>query len=652
MSLAKPKKDKSRIKVVHPLNEDEMDTLLTAMCLLRSVRAEALQFNSSDVFKPGELGKAVLFEVIRELHESHIDGEVLPYRDVRLAFLEQVINLGSALPTEEKDDVMAEPDEPGDPVGILHHAYKVVKPGEISEKSAFKLLRRFLTERLVDAPIKEAAQYSAACSIRDFTLMLDDRHAVAARITSIGSACLKHTSLGERWAPHEKMVDRDRGKGLLGLKTDVPELDRRTMGLRGVVLVGARPGGGKTALAVHCAVGVCKNYTVNDAVCLFLSLEMDADKIISRVKSHVSGLDWVRYRAGSPDRDDWVDGHKLDQNDLAALRRGKKAMKSWQLDKRLFVLDRANLGEVWDATRVVRLAQEARSSAGASRVLVIVDHLQYVPLAALEGNGSRSENEADKARMGVVKAIARGLKTEQDPDPAILLIAQSRKPPTAKDDWGASLSEFLGSVEIPFAADAGLVLRYMNSREAGDYYTALAAQKRAGKAGSKKTVEDRNGVFLERWRMSGISPIIANLDKAREGMIPGHWAMEFDYRRFVFQSVSAKRSLSELPRDDDDAVVTAAEGLDRSNCEAEGQDREMPQQRVEKKSRATSARKERMVEVLRANPGASLRSLAEQARQSHAVAALVLDELVELGQAAKTKKGYALIEDGDGTGSS
>jgi replicative DNA helicase len=79
--------------------------------------------------------------------------------------------------------------------------------------------------------------------------------------------------------------------------TGIAGLDRRTGGLRGgkLVILGARPGVGKTALALQMAVHVARN----GRPVLIVSLEMDEEELLARIVAAESGVDVERIEAGT-----------------------------------------------------------------------------------------------------------------------------------------------------------------------------------------------------------------------------------------------------------------------------------------------------------------------------------------------------------------
>jgi replicative DNA helicase len=91
---------------------------------------------------------------------------------------------------------------------------------------------------------------------------------------------------------------------VLGQKTGFNALDRVLVGMSGgdLVLVGARPGMGKTAFAVSIAEEVAK--TSGKSVCIF-SLEMSAEQLANRLLSSEAQIDSVKMRSGQLADEDW-----------------------------------------------------------------------------------------------------------------------------------------------------------------------------------------------------------------------------------------------------------------------------------------------------------------------------------------------------------
>ena len=86
--------------------------------------------------------------------------------------------------------------------------------------------------------------------------------------------------------------------------TGIADLDRLTGGFRGgkLVVLGARPGVGKTALALHIASHVARH----TGPVLIVSLEMDETEITARLVAAESGVDVQKLESGRLETDDWL----------------------------------------------------------------------------------------------------------------------------------------------------------------------------------------------------------------------------------------------------------------------------------------------------------------------------------------------------------
>ncbi len=95
-------------------------------------------------------------------------------------------------------------------------------------------------------------------------------------------------------------IDRRIGGELAGLATGYADLDAVLAGLRPgqLIVVGARPGGGKTAIGLNVAVNIAVAATTAGAPTLFLSLEMPRVEIAGRVLAMGSGVPMHRFNRG------------------------------------------------------------------------------------------------------------------------------------------------------------------------------------------------------------------------------------------------------------------------------------------------------------------------------------------------------------------
>ena len=157
--------------------------------------------------------------------------------------------------------------------------------------------------------------------------------------------------------------------------TGIADLDRLTGGFRGgkLIILGARPGVGKTALALQMA----EHVATHCAPVLIVSLEMDSVEVMGRIAARRCGVDVQRMETGDMEPEDW-----------AALARAVPELS--QLPVR--IAERA------DTPALIR-REAAAMLYGSGLGMIVVDYLQL-----LHGDGRYA------SRTEEVGAISRELK--------------------------------------------------------------------------------------------------------------------------------------------------------------------------------------------------------------------------------------------------
>ena len=102
-----------------------------------------------------------------------------------------------------------------------------------------------------------------------------------------------------------KMADPETRADYVGIPCGIGELDRMITGLNksDLIILGARPGMGKTSFALN----IVRNVAVNTGrtVCFF-SLEMTRDQLAQRMLSSEAGIKSEKLRTGELDEDEWT----------------------------------------------------------------------------------------------------------------------------------------------------------------------------------------------------------------------------------------------------------------------------------------------------------------------------------------------------------
>jgi replicative DNA helicase len=208
-----------------------------------------------------------------------------------------------------------------------------------------------------------------------------------------------------------------------GARTGFSGLDRVLvqMGKGDLVLVGARPGMGKTSFAMNIAVNVAKQ--TKKAVCVF-SLEMSGEQLVTRMLSSEALVDSYALRAGNLSCEDWA----------------RIAQAAGELTGCDILIDDTSGISVTDMKSKLRRVKNLG--------LVVVDYLQLMQ------SGKRIEN-----RVQEVAEISRNLKImAKDLGVAIICCAQISRGPESRTVKKPMLSDLRDSGAIEQDADIVMFL--------------------------------------------------------------------------------------------------------------------------------------------------------------------------------------------------
>ena len=241
-----------------------------------------------------------------------------------------------------------------------------------------------------------------------------------------------------------------------GTPTGYSSLDRTLVGLGegDLVLVGARPGMGKTSFAMNIAANIAKSSKKN--VCVF-SLEMSAEHLASRMLSSEALVDSYAIRSGELSPDQYK----------------KLADAAAELSGCPILID--------DTTGLTVTRMKARLRRVKNLGLVVVDYLQLMQSA--RKTDSRLLEVGDSSRG--LKLLAKDLKVP------VLCCAQLSRGPESRTDKRPMLSDLRDSGAIEQDADIVLFLyreEYYKEPEEGEQSTAecIVAKNRHGATGTVK----------------------------------------------------------------------------------------------------------------------------------------------------------------------
>lgn len=120
-----------------------------------------------------------------------------------------------------------------------------------------------------------------------------------------GLTHIKDVILNETYDRLTKMADPETRSDYVGIPSGIGELDKMITGLNksDLIILGARPGMGKTSFALNIVRNVAMN--TGRTVCFF-SLEMTRDQLAQRMLSSEAGIKSEKLRTGELDDKEWA----------------------------------------------------------------------------------------------------------------------------------------------------------------------------------------------------------------------------------------------------------------------------------------------------------------------------------------------------------
>ena len=250
------------------------------------------------------------------------------------------------------------------------------------------------------------------------------------------------------------------GESAQGTKTGFSGLDNvlAGMGNSDLVLVGARPGMGKTSFALNIATNVAMQ--TKKKVCIF-SLEMSAEQLVTRVISSEAMVDSYALRTGKLDKKQW--------DDIAAATSNLAGCD--------ILID--------DTSGITVMGMKAKLRRVTNLGLVVIDYLGLMQSDNRRSDGNRVNEVADISRA--LKIMAKELGVP------IICCAQLSRGPESRTDKRPILSDLRDSGAIEQDADTVIFLyrdEYYKtdggSQDEGNIAEVIIAKNRHGSTGNVK----------------------------------------------------------------------------------------------------------------------------------------------------------------------
>lgn len=279
-------------------------------------------------------------------------------------------------------------------------------------------------------------------------------------------------------------------RGWLGLRLpSFKALDAKLCGLRGLMLLGAAPGVGKTQLTLQ--LGMDAMYGDPGVGLVYLSLEMSKQELGTRLVCVASGLSYRRLRLGDHAVAPGPDGLKLGSGDRRLLADGQAQLRN--LQNRLKLFGSEDVGALvagdgdpsrWYAP-LAEMVEDAKRRMGVARALVVVDNLQAIAVEPPHGRPWASDMDRDRT---VIEGLTR---LQHDTDDAVMVVSEVTKGKFSKTEGQESL---LGTGRNAYRADAVMLLQRRNAEGGDDRQVDLIVDKgRDGMVRGKVALEWSDG---------------------------------------------------------------------------------------------------------------------------------------------------------------
>jgi len=257
---------------------------------------------------------------------------------------------------------------------------------------------------------------------------------------------------------------------LLGIKTGLVELDKKTLGLDGLIVLGGIAGAGKTSLALQLAFDACELGTPT----IFYSLEMPKRAIFTKILNRLAE---VKYSDILLKGRQYLDETRQDKNILGeeadgfytlltkdqADRLKQAKEKLTEVSNKFYIRSLESQEQDISFESVEKEINIIKATHKAEKVLVVVDHLQVF-------KAGEYKDQIDKEG----KLITGFKGISEQTEATILLISQKNKAGFTSE----GLQTIKGSVDIVYLADVVMFLENKDENKDDSIIATYGQQKR------------------------------------------------------------------------------------------------------------------------------------------------------------------------------
>ena len=251
---------------------------------------------------------------------------------------------------------------------------------------------------------------------------------------------------------YQDIMEASTRKGeLIGVSTGFKELDRMTLGFQPsqLIVIGARPGDGKTSLALNIASHVALR---EKGVVAIFNLEMSATQLVKRIICSEAMVDLKKASEGT-----------LSDEEFIKVNEAVRVLSSAPI----YIDDTAGIGVPGIRSKCRRLKMQKGLS------MVVIDYLQLM----------KTKGKTESRQLEVAE-LTRGLKIlARELDVPILVLSQLRR--EAEKQKKPMMSDLRESGAIEQDADTIILIhRYQDETEGTDLADLIVAKQRSGPTGT------------------------------------------------------------------------------------------------------------------------------------------------------------------------
>ena len=242
------------------------------------------------------------------------------------------------------------------------------------------------------------------------------------------------------------------GLACLGIPTPgFPTMSAKLFGWRGLILMGAAPGVGKTTLALAAGLDALRHDSKTAFV--VFSAEMSREVLRERLLATLARVPDRLLSVGDVcEKEDPATGLHLSPDDLRRVNVARELLESF--GNRLCILDRREIPRMNRDTgyALQNMVEQTLAASNTSRPFVVLDPFQGVPFDSVSGQEWRQDLERDRGLMDFL------LQTQRNIGEKFPFVVVSE---TTKNTWneGAKMNDLLGTGRLAYSADAVLTVQ-------------------------------------------------------------------------------------------------------------------------------------------------------------------------------------------------